>query len=169
MKISDALLPEFEQESSLTRTVLERCPEAKFQFKPHAKSWELIRLAGHLAALPNWSVMTLKTDSFDVMPAGGEPYRPVMPTTHAELLEQFDKNVATAKAAIAETSDEAFMKSWSLLRTGQPIFTLPRVVVVRTSVFNHSIFHRGQLTVYLRLLDVPVPAIYGPSADEGSF
>jgi uncharacterized damage-inducible protein DinB len=169
MKISEALLPEFEQESGMTRSVLERCPEAKFSFKPHAKSWELIKLASHLANLPSWLVLTLKQESFDVMPVGGEPYKEDVPPSTDKLLAVFDKNTNDAKAAIAETSDEDYMKIWSLLKGGQTLFSMPRVVCVRSFCLNHSIFHRGQLAVYLRLIDVPVPALYGPSADEGSF
>ncbi len=169
MKISEALLPEFDQESSMTKSVLERCPEAKFDFKPHAKSWELIHLATHLANLPMWGVMTLKQDELDIAPPGAPPYKEELAKTTAELLEKFSKNTADAKEAIASASDEEFMKNWTLLKTGTPIFSMPKVVCLRSFVMNHGIFHRGQLAVYLRLVDVSVPALYGPSADEGAF
>ena len=169
MKISDTLLPEFEQESGMTKSVLERCPEAKFNFKPHAKSWDLIQLATHLANLPMWTVMTLKQDELDIAPPGAPPYKEEVAKTARELVDKFTKNTADARAAIASTSDEEFMKNWTLLKTGQPIFSMPKAVCLRSFVMNHGIFHRGQLAVYLRLIDVPVPALYGPSADEGSF
>jgi uncharacterized damage-inducible protein DinB len=169
MKLSEALLPEFDQESGMTKQVLERCPEAKFDFKPHAKSWELIHLATHLANLPMWASMTLKQDELDIAPPGAPPYKEDLAETTAELLEKFTKNTADAREAIASTSDEEFMKNWTLLKTGAPIFSMPKMACLRSFVMNHSVFHRGQLAVYLRLIDVPVPALYGPSADEGSF
>jgi uncharacterized damage-inducible protein DinB len=169
MKLSDALLPEFDQESDMTKQMLERCPEAKFNFKPHTKSWELIHLATHLANLPRWATMTLKQDELDIAPAGAPPYKEDLAKTTAELLEKFIKNTAEAREAIASTSDEEFTKNWTLLATGTPIFTMPKMACLRSYVMNHGIFHRGQLAVYLRLIDVPVPALYGPSADEGNF
>jgi len=153
----------------MTKSVLERCPEAKFNFKPHAKSWELIQLATHLANLPMWAVMTLKQDELDIAPPGAPPYKEEPAKTAQELVDKFTKNTADARAAIASTSDEEFMKNWTLLKAGAPLFSMPRAVCLRSFVMNHGIFHRGQLAVYLRLIDVPVPAIYGPSADEGSF
>jgi uncharacterized damage-inducible protein DinB len=169
MKISDALLPEFDQESGMTKLVLERCPEAKFNFKPHAKSWELIQLATHLANLPTWTVLTLKQDELDIAPPGAPPYKEDAAKTSKELVEKFAKNTADARAAIASTSDEEFMKTWTLLKGGQRLFSMPKAACMRSFIMNHGIFHRGQLAVYLRLIDVPVPALYGPSADEGSF
>lgn len=169
MTISEALLPEFDQESGMTKSVLERCPEEKFDFTPHAKSWSLIHLATHVANLPMWAVMTLKQDELDIAPADAPPYKEDLAKSTAELVEKFAKNTADARQAIAATSDEEFMKNWTLLKTGAPIFSMPKVVCLRSFVMNHGIFHRGQLAVYLRLLDVPVPALYGPSADEGSF
>ena len=166
MKISQSLLPEFDQEAGLTKAVLERCPEAKFNFKPHEKSWDLITLATHLANLPYWGIITLKQEAFDMAPPGQPPYKEEPFKTTAELVEKFTKNTAEARAAIVDSSDEDFAKSWTLLNAGAPLFTMPRLVCMRTFVMNHGIFHRGQLAVYLRLIDVPVPAIYGPSADE---
>ncbi len=169
MKISESLLPEFDQEAGMTKSVLERCPEAKFNFKPHAKSWELIQLATHLANLPGWTLITLKQDVFDISPPGAPPYKEEHPKTTAELVAKFEKNVADARLAISNASDEEFAKTWTMLKGGAKIFSMPKMVCMRSFVMNHSIFHRGQLAVYLRLLDVPVPALYGPSADEGSF
>jgi uncharacterized damage-inducible protein DinB len=169
MKISESLLPEFDQEAGMTKSVLERCPEAKFNFKPHAKSWDLVSLATHLANLPSWALITMKQDVFDVMPPGAPPYKEEPAKTTAELVAKFDKNTADARAVIAEASDEDFAKIWTMLKGGEKVFAMPKMVCMRSFVMNHGIFHRGQLAVYLRLIDVPVPALYGPSADEGTF
>ncbi|HUO35481.1 MAG TPA: DinB family protein [Candidatus Acidoferrum sp.] len=169
MAIRETILPEFDYEMSATRKTLERVPEGKPDWQPHAKSMKLGRLAGHLAELPTWAVMGLQQDSIDIAPLGAPP-RPVNAmTTRKKLLEDFDKNVADARAAIAAASDEQFMKPWSLLKGGQTLMTLPRIAVLRSFVLNHSIHHRAQLGVYLRLNDVAVPSIYGPSADESAF
>jgi uncharacterized damage-inducible protein DinB len=167
MKISDALLPEFDQEMANTRKVLERCPEDKFGWRPHAKSWTMTELASHVAYLPDWARETLTKDSLDFAPAdGSQPFKRDAARSTQELLASFDKNVAAARAALSETSDEEYAKLWTLLAGGQTIFSLPRLTVLRSFVFNHVVHHRGQLSVYLRLNDVPVPALYGPSADE---
>ncbi|HEY3457729.1 MAG TPA: DinB family protein [Bryobacteraceae bacterium] len=169
MRISDTLLPEFDQEMASTRKVLERCPESKFGWRPHAKSWTMAELATHVANLPDWANETLKKDSLDYAPAdGSQPYKREAARSSQELLADFDKNVASARAAITETSDEGYAKLWTLLAGGQKIFSIPRVAVLRSFVFNHIIHHRGQLSVYLRLNDIPVPGMYGPSADEAS-
>jgi uncharacterized damage-inducible protein DinB len=169
MKISDTLIPEFDQEMASTRKVLERCPEDKFGWRPHAKSWTMAELASHVAYLPDWARETLKKESLDVAPAdGSQPYKRDAARSTRELLASFDKNVAAARVTIAETSDEAYGKLWTLLGGGKEIFSLPRLAVLRSFVFNHVIHHRGQLSVYLRLNDVPVPALYGPSADEAA-
>ena len=168
MPIKDALVPEFDQEMANTRKVLERCPEDKFAWKPHAKSFSMGSLATHIANMTGWAVDTIAKDSFDVSPPGAPPYKEEPVATRKELLERFDKNAANARAAIAGATDDRFMASWSLLAGGQTIFTMPRIACIRSVVMNHIIHHRGQLTVYLRLNDVPVPAIYGPSADEQS-
>jgi uncharacterized damage-inducible protein DinB len=166
MRISEAILPEFDHETANTRKVLERCPEDKFGWKPHPKSFALGALATHIVNLTGWTVDTIGKDSFDVQPPGAPQYKEEPAKTRQELLERFDKNVASARAAIAGASDEHLMKPWSLLAGGQTIFTMPRIACLRGFVFNHTIHHRAQLGVYLRLNDVPVPAIYGPSADE---
>jgi uncharacterized damage-inducible protein DinB len=169
MKLSQAFLAEFDQEMANTRKTLERVPDSNFTWKPHEKSMTMGRLASHVATLPSWAVETIGRDSLDIAPEGGEPYKMPEANTTKELLDLFDQSVASARAAIAEASDEALAKPWSLLMTGKAIFTLPRAAVLRSFVFSHGIHHRAQLGVYLRLNDIPVPALYGPSADEGGF
>jgi len=169
MGLSDALLPEFDQEMQNTRKTLERVPEDKFGWKPHEKSWAMGGLATHIANLPSWIVLAINQDSLDLAP-GGVPTPPLQPVkSRQELLAMFDKNIAAARAAIAGASDAHLMKPWSLLRNGQTLMTVPKIAVLRSFVMNHGIHHRAQLGVYLRLNDVLVPAIYGPSADEGMF
>jgi uncharacterized damage-inducible protein DinB len=164
MAIKDALLPEFDHEMATTRKVIERVPEGKFGFKPHEKSMSMGQLASHIAEMPTWATTGITLDSVDL--ASG--YKPFEAASSAALLEMFDKNVAGARNSIAGASDETFMKSWSLKRGDKTLMTMPRIAVVRSFMLNHVIHHRGQLSVYLRLNDVPVPSIYGPSADEGS-
>ena len=167
MGLSDALLPEFDYEMANTRKTLERVPEEKFDWRPHEKSMTLGGLTTHLANLPSWVSHGVNLDELDIAPEGN-PLRVEPVKTRAEALENFDRNVAAARAAIAAASDEHLLKPWSLLRSGQTVMTLPRVAMLRGFVMNHMIHHRGQMTVYLRLNDVPVPSLYGPSADEGS-
>jgi len=168
MSISASLLPEFDQEMANTRKALERIPDDKFDWKPHEKSGTMGWLANHLANLPSWTVYTINQDSLDLAPTDGESIKWEGKGSRQELLDYFDKNVGAARAAIAEASDEEFLKSWSLLKGGVTLMTLPKIAVMRGFVMNHIIHHRGQFTVYLRLNDVPVPPIYGPSADEGA-
>ncbi len=168
MGLSEALLPEFDQETANTRKTLERVPEDKFGWKPHEKSATMGWLATHLASLPSWAISAIDLDSLDLAP-GGVPVGPVpAANSRKEVLEMFDKNAAGARAAIAKASDTHLLKPWSLLMGGRTVLTLPRIAVLRSFVMNHSIHHRAQLGVYLRLNNVPVPAIYGPSADEGA-
>ena len=169
MAIRDAFLPEFDHEMAVTRKTLERIPEDKLGWKPHEKSMALDRLSGHLAELAGWAVDILRDDSFDIAPPGGQTRRPAITASREASLAAFDKNVAAGRAALAEASDESLMKPWSLLRAGTPVFTMPRAAVLRHMVMNHSIHHRAQLGVYLRLNNVPVPSVYGPSADESGF
>jgi uncharacterized damage-inducible protein DinB len=169
MSISSSLLPEFDQEMATTRKVLERLPADKFTWKPHETSMELGRLATHVATLNDWMIKTLNQDSFDVAPVDSEPYRLPELATPAEVLERFDTLSAEARAALAESSDEHLLATWSLLQGGQTILSMPRLVSIRSFILNHIIHHRGQLSVYLRMNAVPVPSIYGPSADEGAF
>lgn len=167
MPMRDALLPEFDQEMATTRKFLERVPEDKATWKPHEKSMPMGRLAAHVAELPGWAATTITQDSLDINPPGGPGFTAAQMTSRKQLLELFDKSVASARAAIAGVSDEELMKPWTLLNGGQKIFSLPKAAILRTFAFSHVIHHRAQLGVYLRLNDVPVPSTYGPSADEG--
>jgi len=164
MAIKDALLPEFDHEMATARKVIERVPAEKFGYKPHDRSMTMGALASHIAEMPTWATTGIAMDSIDL--AGG--YQPFQPKSTAELLQAFDKNVAGAHNAIAGASDETLMKSWSLKRGDVTLMTMPKIAVVRSFVLNHLIHHRGQLSVYLRLNNIPVPSMYGPSADEGS-
>jgi len=168
MRISDALLPEFDQEVATTRKCLARIPEDKFSFKPHPKSFDMISLAVHIATMLGWGVTTLTSDSFDYAPEGGQPYVPPVVKTNAELLDLFDKGATEFRAALAAAENDAMLKPWSLMGGGKTIFTMPKAAVIRGMIFNHIVHHRGQLSVYLRLCDIPVPAMYGPSADEAN-
>lgn len=167
MSIAQTILPEFESEMASTRKVLERVPEDKFDWKAHPKSNTIGWVAAHLVEIPGWVEGTLTKDSWDVAPANGPKYQSPKAESRQQLLDLFDKNVTSAKKAIAATSDEDFGKEWSLLANGSPMFTMPRTTVIRTFVLNHLIHHRAIMTVYLRLNDVAVPSIYGPSGDEG--
>lgn len=166
MRISDALLPEFDQESATTRKVLERCPDDKFNWRPHPKSWTMGELATHIAQMPSWAVETLTKTELDYAPPGEEPYKAEQITNSKDLLATYDKNVTAARAALAASGNDEMMADWTLLAGGQRIFTMPRVAVVRSFVFNHNVHHRAQLGVYLRLNDIPVSQMYGPTADE---
>jgi len=167
VKLTELLLPEFDQELTLTRNTLERIPDGRFDWKPHDKSMTLGRLAGHLAELPSWAIMSIRQDELDIAPAGAPALEPFVAKSRQDLLSTFDKNRDDARAAIAGASDEHLLKVWSLLRGGQTLMTIPRVSVIRNWVMNHMIHHRAQLGVYLRLNNIAVPSIYGPSADEG--
>ncbi len=166
MALRDTLLPEFDIEMANTRKSLERIPEEKLGWKPHPKSWALGELATHLANIPHWTALTLEQDSYDVTPPGAPPPRTPLAKSRQEVLASFDKNIASARAALAQATDEQLFKPWTLLAGGKTMMTLPRITVLRRFVLSHNIHHRAQLGVYLRLNDVPVLAIYGPSADE---
>lgn len=169
MGLSASLLPEFDNEMVGTRKTLERVPLEKFDWKPHEKSTAMGGLATHLSNIPTWAVYTIDQDSLDLAPEG-KPLPPAeLPKSQAELLATFDANVAKARAAIAGASDAELFKPWTLMSNGSAILTLPKIAVLRSFVMNHLIHHRAQLGVYLRLNDIPVPSIYGPSADENPF
>ena len=161
MGLSQSLLPEFDHEMATTRKVLERIPADNLDWKPHEKSMAFVDMATHMSNLPSWTVMTIHEDSFDMAPEGGE-------ATHVEPVNSVDEalNVADARAAIEGAGDEQLLESWSLLSGGEVVFSMPRIAVLRSMIMNHMIHHRGQLGVYLRLNDIPVPAAYGPTADE---
>jgi uncharacterized damage-inducible protein DinB len=165
MPLNQALLPEFDHEIATTRKLLERIPEDKLGWKPHEKSMSLGKLATHLATIGGFADAIVGVDSFDV---ANSPPSPEL-KSRTEILGSFDKTSASARKAIAAASDEQLMKPWTLLASGKTLFTLPRIGVLRSFFMNHSIHHRGQLSVYLRLNNVPVPSIYGPSADENPF
>jgi uncharacterized damage-inducible protein DinB len=167
MSIAQSLLPEYDHEMANTRKVLERIPEDKLDWKAHPKSNTMGWVGSHLANIPSWVALTLTKDSLDVAPVGGEPYRSPIATSVKAMLDAFDTNVAAGRASLAAASDPEFFKPWSLLKSGATVLTMPRIAVLRSFVLNHVIHHRAHLCVYLRLNDVPVPALYGPSADEG--
>lgn len=168
MALSQSLLPEFDHEMANTRKTLERVPDEKFDWKPHDKSFPMGALATHLANLPSWGSLTVSSDSFDMAPEGKPLKTPELNSREA-VLAKFDENVAATRAAIAAAKDEDLFKPWTLMSNGKTILTLPKIAVLRSFVMNHIIHHRAQLGVYLRLNDIPVPSIYGPSADEGAF
>ena len=166
MTFADTLLPEFDKEMANTRKVLERIPEDKLGWRAHPKSNTIGWNANHVADLVNWLAQALTRPSLDVAPVGGEPYPFPKLTSRREILDLFDRNVAAARTAITALRDEEMVQMWTLLRAGQPIFTMPRAAVVRGVVLNHLIHHRAHLCVYLRLNGIPVPGMYGPSGDE---
>jgi uncharacterized damage-inducible protein DinB len=161
MTISEMLLPEFDHEMSSTRTMLERVPDDKFDWKPHQKSMSMGRLASHTAEMADWAHVVTTTDKLELTP----DMKPFNAKNRAELLDKFDKSAAEARKAIAGASDEDLAKIWSLIYNGNPVLTMPRSAVLRSMVMNHIIHHRAQLSVYLRLNEIPVPGMYGPSAD----
>ncbi len=169
MSMSQALLPELDQEIGKTRKVLERLPMERFDWKPHEKSFSLGELGNHTARILGWGTQTLVTESFEMEPEGEEgPPEPPVARDRASLLAAFDEGASEFRKAVEGATDEALMAPWSLYQKGQALFTLPRMAVIRSMIMNHLIHHRGQLSVYLRMNDVPVPSIYGPSADEAS-
>jgi uncharacterized damage-inducible protein DinB len=161
MTTSETLLLQFDPEMINTRKILECVPEDKFAWKPHEKSMTLGRLASHVAEMPQWGLMTVNLDKLDLTPG----LKAFSAASRTELLETFDNNVSGAREAIAGASEEHLAKTWSLLFQGTPILCMPRIDILRNTVMSHLIHHRGQLSVYLRLLDVPIPGMYGPSAD----
>ena len=166
MALKDALLPEFDHEMGTTRRLLERVPEPDLAWKPHARSFSLGQLASHIANIPTWVDATIEHTVFDLASIGDDA-RPKQPTELAPILTAFDGNVKRARAKIDAQPDPAFFAPWTLKQSGQEIFTMPKAAVLRSFIMNHVIHHRGQLSVYLRLRDVPLPSIYGPTADEG--
>jgi uncharacterized damage-inducible protein DinB len=166
MALRDALLPEFDHEMGTTRRVLERVPDADLTWKPHDKSYSMGQLAMHLANLPNWVAITLDNALFDLVTVGDEA-RPREPRVTADVLNHFDHASRNARARLNEATDAMLVGPFTLKQGGHEIFTMPKIGVLRGFVMNHSIHHRGQLSVYLRLRNVPLPSMYGPTADEG--
>lgn len=167
MTIAQGFLSEFDNELRTTRSLLAIVPEAQKDWTPHPKSMTLGQLARHIVDMMGWIGPTMRTDTFDMAPPGGTAWVPPPFTTTAQLVEDFDAAAAAAREGIAATSDAAMHASWSLLRGGQTVMAMPRIAALRGMLLNHSIHHRGQLSVYLRMLDVPLPSIYGPTADTG--
>jgi uncharacterized damage-inducible protein DinB len=163
MAIKDGLLADFDHEMGTTRKLLERLPDDKLVWKPHVKSMSLGGLATHLGNIPHWGGTILNEASFDL--AAAPPHLQER-TSRADILTAFDQVCAETRAWMDKT-DAEYVAPWTLKRGGQEVFTVPRVAAFRSFVLHHIIHHRGQLSVYLRLNDVPVPAMYGPSADEG--
>jgi uncharacterized damage-inducible protein DinB len=163
--IARSLLPEFDHEMATTRALLERVPEAHGGWKPHDRSMSLGELSVHLSMLPRWASVAMTTDELDLNPPGGPGYQTPAFTSTAALLAEFDGNVGAGRDALAAASDAQMTATWTLKNAGATILAMPRVAVYRSLVMNHLIHHRGQLSVYLRLHDVPLPSIYGPSAD----
>lgn len=168
MPLVDALLPEFDHEMTVTRKVLERVPDGQFDWKPHQKSMSLGQLAQHVATIPTWGKVAMSQPDYDLAndqrPGAGPGQLP----TRAEILSLFDQNVSDARAALSGKGDGEMMAPWALKRGGHTIFSMPKASVWRSFVMNHLIHHRAQLGVYLRMHDIPLPSVYGPSADEGS-
>jgi uncharacterized damage-inducible protein DinB len=165
MPFTDALLPEFDHEMGTTRRLLERVPDDHLGWKPHDRSMTLGRLATHLAEIPQWSEQMLDHDEMNLTGA----YQPRQEQSRAAILALFDAATTQARKCLASKSDAELMAPWSFKREGKTLFSMPKVAVVRSMLLNHMVHHRGQLSVYLRLKDVPLPAMYGPSADEGAF
>lgn len=163
MSFSQTLLPEFDEEMKNTRKILECVPDGNFDFKPHPKSMPLGRLATHVADNPSWIGPTLDQDSLEFDPA---TFKPHVAQSRAELLEIFDKSVAGARPKIAAATDEQWEKIWRLKVAGETVIEMPKAAVMRSLILNHIIHHRAQLGVYLRLKDVAIPGMYGPSADD---
>ena len=161
--IRSVLLAEFDHEMAVTRRLLERCP-AQFDWTPHPRSYTLGGLATHLARLPRWGEWILAKDGYDMV----IDHAPQAPNHDAlaQVLETFDQSVGTVRGHLTAQSDAELAAPWVLRRNGEKVMTLPRMSAFKTFVVNHTIHHRGQLSVYLRLLEVPLPAIYGPTADE---
>lgn len=169
MSMSASLLPPFDQLIAGTRQHLESIPDDRLDWKPHEKSYSIGELGSHLANLPNWAVMTLDADSLDIAPDGDDAPTQAAYGSSAEMVAALDEHAAAARAAIESASDEDLMGSWTLLVGGEEKLSAPRIGVLRTFVLEHMIHHRGQLTVYLRLLDVPVKPTFGPTADFPDF
>jgi uncharacterized damage-inducible protein DinB len=165
MAIKDALLPEYDHEIGATRRLFERVPETDFAWKPHEKSYSLGELSAHIANIPNWLGPTFDYTEFDAATLP-DSARPTVPASRAELLQRFDDTARKGRARLDDQSDATMAAAWTFKNGGYEVFTMPRAAVVRSFIMNHMIHHRGQLTVYLRLRNVPLPSIYGPTADE---
>jgi uncharacterized damage-inducible protein DinB len=169
MKLTELFSAEMEREAAATRRTLERVPEGRYDWKPHEKSMPLGYLATLVATMPSWVAMIVNQDELDLSPPGGSEQKPPELRTARELVEAHAESVAKGMAALAGTTDEHLMTPWRFMAGGKVVSEQPRHVMIRDAVLSHLAHHRGQLTVYLRLNDAPVPSIYGPSADERPF
>lgn len=165
-KLNEPVIAELKQEAASTRKMLERIPEEKFSWKPHDKSMSLGELSHHVAEISKWVIASVDQDELDFAKM---EYKPVVPTTTKELLRFFDDTVEKAVDCLKNASDEKLSGNWTMRNGDKIYFTMPKLVVLRSFVLSHSIHHRGQLSVYMRLLDIPLPQIYGPTADESNF
>jgi uncharacterized damage-inducible protein DinB len=164
MAFTDALLPEFDHEMGTTRKLLERLPDQHLGWKPHERSMSLARLATHIAEIPQWGERVLNQNEVNLT----GPYQPREERSKAAILALFDGAAAQARKTLVSKSDGELMAPWTLKRDGKTLFTMPKVAMIRSMLLSHLIHHRGQLSVYLRMNNVPLPAMYGPSADEGN-
>ena len=165
MPIAQTLLPQFDHEMASTRRILALVPAADAAWKPHPKSYALGDLAAHIATLPMWGRLALELPELDLGSAANAGIARVPFTTTPELLDRLDRNVGEARAALAASSDADLSAVWTLKNGATTVFSMPRTAVLRGFVLSHLIHHRGQLSVYLRLRDVPLPSLYGPTAD----
>ena len=165
MPISELLLPEWDVEIATTRRVLERVPDEKGEWRPHPKSFPMAHLAQLVSRMPGWATMMMNTQELDIAP-NDAPAQGYSIEKIATLLADFDRNAAEGRAAIAAASDAAFDEPWTMKARGVEVQTDSRYHMLRTAMLNHLVHHRAQLGVYLRLVDQPVPSMYGPTADE---
>ncbi|HRH47098.1 MAG TPA: DinB family protein [Panacibacter sp.] len=165
MNIIKSLLKEMEQEANTTRKMLQRIPDDKYDWKPHAKSMTIKSLATHIAELPTWVPMVLNTTELDF---AGSPYNPVVINSTTELMEHFEKSLAEGKEAIEKATEEDLEPNWTL-RNGEEIYSVSTKAEFIRLTYCQIVHHRAQMGVYLRLLDIPIPGSYGPSADDMSF
>ncbi|HTZ82350.1 MAG TPA: hypothetical protein VMB66_04120 [Candidatus Acidoferrales bacterium] len=169
MKLTEFFIAELEREAHTSKLALQRVPEGHNDWKPHSKSMPLGYLASLVATMPSWIVSMVKEDELDLRSPAAEKFKPLEWRTRAELVAALDSAVAEARRALESTTDDHLMKTWKLVVAGQVVSEGPRHVMIADSVFSHLSHHRGQLTVYLRLNEASVPALFGPSADEGKF
>ena len=168
MQIAEMFLMELDREADRCRRALEQVPDGKYDWKPHDRSMAFGPLVAMVAMMPSWIALGINQDELDLQPAGGPNYKPPRMETSAELIKALDKSVADARAALEKTSDAHLMTAWKLLVAGKTVMETPRYVMMRDTM-NHLAHHRGQMTVYLRLMGATVPALYGPSADDKRF
>lgn len=165
MSLNESILGELQYETKVTRTMLERVPEDKLTWKPHEKSMSLGQLSSHIAEIPGWTVYTIEDDELDFAKSN---YKPIEITSRDQLLKLFDDNVVKAVDSLKKATDETLMANWKMRSGAQIFFDMPRTQVLRGFILNHGVHHRGQLSVYLRLNNVSLPPVYGPTADEGN-